>query len=117
MQELEVSKQREKFVDKLHDFTILLLCQPCHGRTFEQILRHSRPGPGFHVQGRLVPGGAEFSDQQMCVCLHSLARAHSPSGGRWRVCLLLGTGIPEQEEHVRFVRSRFSGAGTQLVLS
>lgn len=68
-----------QFHNPLRDFTIFLLGQPCHSRTFEQVLSYSRPGSGFHMQGQFIPGGANSTGQQMCLYLQTPWLPHSPS--------------------------------------
>lgn len=105
------SFQRERFVDKLHDFTILLLGQPCHGRTFEQVLSHSRPGSGFHVRGQFLPGGAGPTDQQMCVCLCALAPSRSSAEVPLpRRAPLVDGNFQASEGHASFVQYHLSSA-------
>lgn len=97
-----------QFHNPLRDFTIFLLGQPCHSRTFEQVLSYSRPGSGFHMQGQFIPGGANSTGQQMCLCLHSLAPPLTLQASTFVSAPLPDWNRQEREEHVWFAHYSIS---------
>lgn len=90
------------FANMLHDFTIFLQGQPCHSRPCEQVLSYSRPGSGFHMQGQFIPGAANSTSQQMCLCLPSLAPRLSLQAFTYVSAPLPEWNRHECEEHVWF---------------
>lgn len=113
---VDVSKQRERFVDKLRDCTMLLLGQPPWGRTSEQILRPSSPSSGLHVQGQLAPGGVSSTRCPPAASLRPLwLTTPQPSKVCCHVSVLLWTGASGR---VRSLCCLFSvtspGPGAQL---
>ena len=119
---VDVSKQRERFVDKLRDCTMLLLGQPPWGRTSEQTLRPSSPSSGFHVQGQLPPGGVSSTHCPAAVSPPTLAH-HSPTlhGLLSCWCPLVDWSFRESEDFVLLalchVLRTWHTAGAQRVLS
>ena len=111
---LELSKQRERFVDKLHDFTISLLGQPQQGRTFSKF---SGP-PGQALASMCKDSSLQVGPVPLansCVPVYTLAHARSPAEVHCHVSLLLGTTASWS---VRSVCGLFTvtspGPGTQL---
>lgn len=73
---LEVSKHRERFVDKLHGFTVLVLGQPHHA---EPLSKSSGP-PGQALASTCKDGSLQVGPDPLpnsCVPVYTLAHPHS----------------------------------------